>query len=69
MYSFGQQLDETGGLVVVGWVVDAVTVEYHEVVIHVFHLLEQCLEYLVPLVKVVEYDGGKGIRIVLGSGE
>ena len=23
MYSFGQQLDETGGLVVVGWVVDA----------------------------------------------
>ena len=61
MNTFGQQTDEAGGLGMVGGVVDAIAVEYHEVVIHILHLLEEGFEYGCTLMQVVEDNGCKGV--------
>ena len=53
----------------VGRVVDAVTVEYHEIVFYVFHLFQECLENIRTLVQVVENNGCKRIGICFGCGE
>ena len=53
---------ETGGLLVIGRVVDTIAVEDNKIIIDILHLPEQSLQGFRTLVQVIENDSGK-VRI------
>ena len=60
---FVQFTEETGSLVMIGRIIDAVTIENDKIIFQILHLLIQCLQSLGMFMQVVEYNGRKiGVR-------
>ena len=69
MYTLSQDADESGGLFMAGWVVDAVAIENHKIIVDVFYLLQEWMEDIWSLMQIIENNGRERFRFCVGHGE